>query len=328
MLKKHTLFILVFLTFPLSCSKAPSPPPLKTLTEAQQYLLKISKEEDNLDVKLFPLDNTVWIYIPFEKPLFDIKVSPDGPKTSRQSTTTLNINFLDAQFKDKTFYVQYDISKLKKYDQDFGYSSTYTEDYQKANRNILTAIFRAYSEVEKLPDSDEFVEKVPGDIDHPDYTQNVSHKNLVHSYIKTQKVPDFFVIVIADITKGMETQMIVHFEDLRRGMMDASFQEEYSKRAVIENPIGLTKIIGDKEGRHLDLQEMTWEEFLSNQIVYRIKYKYQRSSFPPSEDSKNEILNIIKETLGAYLFQNFQSVAIHDLNADEHWTMEKAELAN
>jgi len=128
-------------------------------------------------------------------------------------------------------------------------------------------------------------------------------------------VPDFFVIVGADIVNGLEAQVLFNFEDLKRAYTDQSFYGEYAKRVISEQPYGNIEIIGDKKGNHVKYKSLSWPEFLAKQMVFRVNFKYQRSSFPPSNDTRLELLTIAADTVSAYQFKDFASIELQDLNA-------------
>ena len=128
-------------------------------------------------------------------------------------------------------------------------------------------------------------------------------------------IPDFFVIIEADITNGLEARVLINLEDLKRAYVDQSFHGEYAKRVISDQPTGNKNIIGDKEGNYIDYKDITWPEFLAKQMIFRINFKYQRSSFPPSDDTLMELLTIAADTVAAYDFTDFTSIKLEDLNA-------------
>ena len=216
----------------------------------------------------------------------ELKANPDGPRTSDVPKETRQINFLDGKFEDSVFKITYDIALGRSYSKEYGYGNTFSQEYQNKQRDILTAIQRVYTETETS------AQQQPAQ----------------------DKVPDFFVMVAADITNGIETQIIINFQDLKRVLTDAYFQEEYVKRAIMDYPTGNKDIIGDEDGKHLHVYDMTWGEFLSKQIVHRIRTKYERSAFPPVDEDKIEILRAVKETVNAYNFTDYTAVQLKDLN--------------
>ena len=287
--KKLYIWIFFFLFLAgAGCSKPPAPP--VQLTDNQQKFLKICREEYGLSIIIHPLENTFWIYLPKEESFLDIKASPEGPRNSKEAQEVPTIKFLDGHFEQGSFHIEYDIESAKIYEKTYGYSSQFTDQYQKDQRNILTAISRAFAEAESAS-------------------------------------PDFFIITIADIKKGLEARTTLAFDDLQRTMVDPSFQEEYTRRIIVDYPVGNPQIIGDKKGNHLEYKEMTWPEFLCKQMIYRVQSKYQRSSFPPSADTQPEILKIAAQTIAAYNFQNFESLELNDLGKNSIAVFTKEQLA-
>lgn len=287
-----------FLLFIQSCSQPPSPVP--TLSDTHKKFIDICKNDYALDVVLKPLKNTVWIYIPKEESFIDIRAGENGPQNSNEAKEALTIKFIDGKFKDSLFFLEYDIGPIKNYPKDYGYATTYTGSYQKDHRNILTAIYRAFSALEIQE----------------------------NKKISPEKVPDFFVVVTADIKRGVKIQTTLCFQDLLRAMTDPYFMEEYSKRVMVDLPAGDKKIIGDQEGKNLKIEELTWPEFLIRQIIYRIQFKYQRSAFAPSEDTRKEILAAAAETLATYNFQDYHFLQLHNLSQNAYETLKKDELAD
>ncbi|MCK5179278.1 MAG: hypothetical protein KAR32_07080, partial [Candidatus Omnitrophica bacterium] len=189
-------------------SKALSP------SEAHQKLLDILKEENNLRVITKEFKNALWIYLPFEKSFLEMKAKkkqPAGPSSAPTASPT--IHFLEGDFNGQDFVIRYDIGSFKKYAKDFGYTSSFTEEYRANQRNILTAISRAYTGVEGSP--------------------------------------TFFILVMADIVNGLETRIFLHIDDLKRAYSDQTFHGEYAKRVISDQPFGSHTIIGDTAGKHV-----------------------------------------------------------------------------
>jgi len=322
-MRSGNFFAAAFLSLGLlvltGCFKA-LPPPNHTRSTADTKFIKICTEEFKLPVVIQPLKTTVWVYLPLTERLFDYQASPKkkSPALEQPVQEKRAINLLEAEFKDPIFSISYDISKTKKYSKDLGYGSAYSDKYQKTQRDILTAAYRAYADIET----------VPGDIEFPnDYERDLRHRDLVRAYVKTDKPPDFLVLVIADITRGIETKMIINFGDLLRGTTDGSFYEEYSRRIVNVEPLGDTAIIDDRAGTHLNLTDVDWPEFLAKQMMGRIRFKYEQSDFPPQDVDANEILKLIHATVSAYSFDKFTGVELHDLGQKKDMSLRKEQLA-
>ncbi|HQP10258.1 MAG TPA: hypothetical protein PKV41_02600 [Candidatus Omnitrophota bacterium] len=319
---------LLVLVLAAGCGQPPQLPRISA-SEAHKKLVSILKIESNLDVTTKEFDQSLWIYVPFTESFLEMKAKQDpGPGPSDTPTQASAIYFLDARPVRDGFEIRYDIGPSKNYAKDPGYASTYSEKFQAAQRNILMAISRAYADFEEVPGQDQLRQQVPGDVDFAGASKNASHKQMVHDYIKTEKAPLFFVIVLADIVNGLETRILLHLKDLKRGSTDQTFYEEYTKRVISEELTGNPAIIGDTSGRHVDFHNITMPEFLAKQIISRIRFKYTQSAFPPSGTPKDEILKAVVETVDAYGFEGFASVVLKDLSSGTIDTLTKEQLAS
>lgn len=284
----RSLVIAAVLTTILGCSPKTKPGALSP-SQSHEKLAQILKEENNLDVTMNEFEHTFWIYLPLEENFLQMKAKPQGSINSDQSSVKPGIKFLEGTYHNRNFNLKYDIAPLKSYAKDYGYTSQMSDGYITKQRNILTAIYRAFS-----------------DADNP---------------------PLFFIIVIADIVNGLETRITIHYHDLIRANMDQTFLVEYSRRAISEQPTGNKAIIGDRTGEYIDYKDITWPEFLAKQMVFRINYKYQQSAFPPSEDTRSELVTIAAQTVGAYDFTDFDALRLHDLSDDSTYTVTGEELS-
>ena len=317
------IYIIIFF---VGCSDAPRQEKTIPNTPSHQKLKDLLKDEYNLDVITKAFANTLWVYLPLDNPFLNIVSSKNGPLKSEHPQEKFQINFLDGKFSDQTFHIRYNITKEETYADDKSITTQFSEEYSAKQRFLLNAIGRAYSEVEKKPDSNRYVERIAGDIDFLGHKKNLTHKKLVHSYVKTDDVPDFIVIAIADIVKGIEIRMYLYLQDLRRASHDQGFGEEYIKRLIVDQPIGHEIIIGDKTGEHLDAHDLTWPEFLTKQMIYRTTFKYTISSLPPLPDPKEQLIQIAAQTIQGYHFQDFESVNLIDLNKNTTKTLSKNEI--
>ena len=178
----------------LGCSNPSDQDSTIPTTPAHQKLIQLYKDDYNLDVVTRAFENTLWIYLPLDHSFLSITSSKAGPLRSSDSKEKWDIKFLDTEFTDGSFHLRYDIALKKSYTTSNGITTKFSEEYQAKQTYLLGAITRAYSEIEKKPNSNRYVEKIAGDIDLPDQRENLSHKELVHSYVKTSEVPDFIVI--------------------------------------------------------------------------------------------------------------------------------------
>ena len=300
------------------CSRA-TPPEKAPLAGAHQKFLKICQEQqfnaifspqargssgmfalpkmstlaatqEKLTVLLHPLQHTAWIYVPLQKELVQLAATPEGPKKSETFEERPTVKYIHSAYENQRFIVSYDIRPEKTYAQSQGTKLDYVPLYHQISRQIMTAVSQAYFDA--------------------------------------ADAPSFFVVVIADVINGVEIENIFYLEDLKRYMMFENIpQEEFVKRSLYEMK-GKAAWAGDTEGRHLAYSEITMPEFLARQITSRVNFKYQKSSFPPSNDARGEILNIVAETLKNYNFTDFNYVELRDLAAGLTETVSPTELTH
>ncbi len=288
-------FFLVFLSFYLcGCFKFGTKEPVN-LSQAQEKLIQIAKDEFHYDIVTKRVGKTIWVYLPIKYPLVEAKAANENTPNSNQPTESLSLRFIDARFNEKNFEIEYDIATTKTYSKSLGYTSGYSQEYLKAQQNILSAIQRSFLDLDPL-----------------------------HA---KESLPQFIVFVIADVVRGIEIVHTVYFDDLKKGLslIAALSQEEFTKRFVYEVR-GDNKIKEDLEGKHIEYREINLSEFLAKQIVQRITYKYQSSAFSPSEDTKKEILKQAADVIDAYNFSDFEGVKITDLNTKTTETIQKPAL--
>jgi len=309
------------------CANSSQPITTASLQEAEQKLVDLCKKESNLDVVLFREPNRLWIYVPTESNFFKLEVSKDKPGEPQPPSEARTIYFLDTKFADNGFTIRYDIGKGKKSADSPGYGMKYSDEFQKIQRQVLTAVSQAFADVERREEEPGTFMKIKGDRDFINQEKNASHKRLVQAYIKTERVPDFFVIVLADIKNGLEAKMYFYLEDLNRGMVDYLFMEEYSRRVMNEGATGAIEAVGDKTGRHLKTHDLTWTEFLTKQISHRLKFKYAQSDFPPGDDTETEILKVVAKTINGYGFDAFETVKLVDIGQKKEYLFHKGQLA-
>ncbi len=298
------------------CFRTP-PPPIGSRAAAQEELIRICREEYKYDIVVKQTNQTVWIYVPLKDNIIDFKAAPKSPFIST-AKKTWSIQRLESVYKDKTFVIDYDIAPTKKYQKDSGYQTTYSEEYNEKQRHLISAITRAYFDVGT----------VPGDVTYADAQKNKTHSDLVNAYVKTDAPPEFFVVVYADIKRGIITKTISFFDDMKRALSNPPdiTSEEYAKRYLYEIA-GDEAFIGDQTGEHLKIEEIHLPDFLAKQIANRINFQFLQSSFPPSEDIEKEILTIVAETTRLYKFNDFTAVKLRDQLNDKEYLFDKSQLA-
>lgn len=328
-LRQTTFLIgLVSCLFLFSCSKPPAPvKEIKTLSAAQQYFLHICKEELKTDVVLIPQGKTLWVYVPLEINFFDIKATPKNQAPPALPSKNWSIQFLKSSFEDKSFLVKFDFAVTKKYDQkNPTYQNKYSDKYSEIQRGVLTALTRAYFDVGKTN------LKAPlsvGNQSTAKPNEKLIEKMISNPVTSTadETPPEFFVMLIADIQRGIAIKSISYFDDMKMALSNppALTNEEYLQRFVYDI-YGDEDLIGDKTGKRLKTEEIQFGDFLAKQIENRIKFQFTQSGFPPTGEVQDEIWGIIAETCRLYNFKDFEKIKLINLQTEKESTYNKSQL--
>ena len=124
--------------------------------------------------------------------------------------------------------------------------------------------------------------------------------------------PLFFCIVTADIKNGFQIKQIFHLSDLKKLSYGLISQTEYQHRIVQENAVSAL-IIDDRQGEHLNYQDITLEDFIAGQIQNRIRVKFQKPEVEKNADIDKEVLKIVTYTANTYNFRNFTMLEMINL---------------
>lgn len=127
-----------------------------------------------------------------------------------------------------------------------------------------------------------------------------------------QDTPRFFCIVTADIRNGFEIKQTFYFADLKKLSYSFISQTEYQHRIIQDTAIS-AGIIGDLSGAHLNYRDITFEEFLADQIKSRIKLKFQKPEVEANVDIDKEVFKVVTYTLRAYQFKDFDLLEMENL---------------
>ena len=119
-------------------------------------------------------------------------------------------------------------------------------------------------------------------------------------------------MAITDIKKGIEARYTFYLEDYRMASVEGIPYDEFSKR-VLQESKGSTDYIGDEIGQHLEYNDIRMPEFLTKQMVNRIRYKFGQSDFPPQQNYEESIIGVIADTTRYYHFKDFKEVHTYDL---------------
>ncbi|MBF0533061.1 MAG: hypothetical protein HQL23_08215 [Candidatus Omnitrophica bacterium] len=294
---KYTLYFgalcCLSLTLLVGCDLVERPRDQKPSAALQKFL-KVGREELLQDKAPYPLQakqigKTLWIYLPLEDSLFEMSSDPFGPQKSKQAEEKINLAFIDADMRNGDFFIEYDTQKTRQYKISNGYRPDYGESYQKFQRDIMGTLKEVFLDADNQKDD---------------------------------PLPDFIVMVFADVKRGIEIENIFAYTDFKKTMSVSGELplDEWMKR-VVSDIRGDSGIISDINGRHLPWNELTWPEFLGKQIKNRVNFKYQRSDFPPSENASQEIGRVVKETIAAYDFKNYVEIRLKNLATGQEFTV-------
>ena len=306
----YLFFIGLILGMDVGCGRLSSPPAITTRPEAAEKFHKIIKEEFKYEAVVRDIGDTVWVYVPQEENILDIQSTASGLPLPFKKPV---IHFLKVTLQDKIYNIDYAIVVEKQYGSPSDFTTAYPERFQQKQQNILTSVARSYLDMEE----------VPGDVEYIGADKPATHKRLVDAYVKTDKPPQFFVIVFADIIHGIKLVNTTYFYDFKRSINGILPAEEFQKRYLSEAKSD-SRLIGDKTGEHLQYWDIPLAEFLAKQIEYRINLKYQQGQ--PSEDAVKEILQIVGDTFQAYNFENFELIKLHDVENDKSFAFDPSQL--
>jgi len=144
-------------------------------------------------------------------------------------------------------------------------------------------------------------------------------------YSQSEKVR-FLCLVVADIKNGFEIKEIMYYPDLKKlsyGIMDSY---EYTHRTIQDYNVAPQQIIGDKEGLHLDWQEITMRDFIMKQIEQRIRLKFRKPEVEQSEDINKEIIAAAIYTIRNYNFRNFDRLEFDNLSDNSKVILTRAQV--
>lgn len=298
----------------MSCGKLT--PPVETLEGANKKFKDICDLEYGLTVQLRLKDNTMYVYLPVEHELVDLKHTAVGKISSSQATVKPVLKFISTAYSVQNFIINYDVAVERSYPNNPGYTTQYTEESTAKQVNILRAIYAAYGDLD--------AERAPGDIEFRHIPKDEKHK-AVARYRPKEHPPEFFVITIADIKSGIKMTQTFHYLDFKQSMTEAMPQEEFMKRRLSELT-GNPAIVDDKAGKHIDHVATKWPDFIARQIEHRVTFKYSQSSIPPAEDPADEVLNAVKDATRAYNFNDFGAVKLVILPEGKERLIGRAEL--
>jgi hypothetical protein len=138
-------------------------------------------------------------------------------------------------------------------------------------------------------------------------------------------VPKFYCLITADIKNGFEIRDLCYYEDLKKVTYEFISWGEYQHRAI-QDVIQSEEILGDTQGLHVQYKNITWKDFLSSQIIHRIKLKFQKPEVDKDADIDKEIIKVIVYTLKTYDYRDFTTVEINNLLTNNKITLNQGAI--
>jgi hypothetical protein len=260
----------------LSCASKKALLPHPPLTDLQKIFETKCRKDYNLNCLTRIVGKTFWIYAPTDKTLFDFAAETPAPPDPLKKPAKYDLLYIDGSYKDGTFYFKYDIiPKIKSDLPSEGIRNEGTDYFNKLYNNLFTAVTETLLDPAKTPIS-------------------------------------FVVIVITDIKKGIEARYTFYLEDYRMASVGAIPYDEFSKR-ILQESKGSTNYIGDEIGQHLEYNDILMPDFLTKQMINRIRFKFTQSDFPPQENYEEALIGVIADTTRYYHFKDFKEMRTDDI---------------
>lgn len=174
--------------------------------------------------------------------------------------------------------------------------------------------FTIFYAAKTLPPTKTFVENITYNFTH--------HANRVINQIffifqeslKNPKIDfDFYVIVLADISRGIEVKYTINGDDFKNYAQEILPPFEFYKRLIIEIN-GEKKIVGDKNGNNVEYKNIKNTDFINDLFSYKV-----RSGIEPGEDKDTgrAVLKVFYKIIGDYKFEDFTYIKLRDLLKEE-----------
>jgi hypothetical protein len=136
----------------------------------------------------------------------------------------------------------------------------------------------------------------------------------------------FCCLVVADIKNGFEMKEIFYCQDILKVTYRIISPGEYQHRVSFDSAVSL-KIIGDREGRHLNYKDLSLRDFVAEQIKHRINLKFQKPEVNQNADIDKEIEKIILETINIYGLGDISVAELNNLFTNNKVILNKMDIS-
>jgi len=137
--------------------------------------------------------------------------------------------------------------------------------------------------------------------------------------------PTFYYLITADIKNGLEMKELFYSLDLKKVSYEYISWEEYQHRTIQDTDFG-AQIIADTEGMHIHYRDITMKEFITEQIIHRIRLKFQKPEVDKNVDIDREIIKVIAATVKIYDFKEFNFVELNNLENNNKLLLSRPSL--
>lgn len=286
---------LSLLSVSLSCQKNKSI--YSASADPAGIFLKSFRGTLKYDVPLFPdaklVGSTLWIYVGVEKDILSIERTQQKPNEAQDKTFLQVKGDYSGDFK--FYYNIYQVPELP--------ATTFKEEISAAG--ITEDLTRIAQEINNKAFS--------------------SMADLLYSSdIKALK---FFVVCIADITKGIEMKTVINRADLEKYIVNIIPAEQFHARTIIKIK-GDAKIVGDKTGKHLDYKDVSLANFITELTAQRTKQEFAKlkDEEKNSSTAKDLALKTLYDLTKIYEFNDFNKVEVQDISSDNTESFTRYEL--
>jgi hypothetical protein len=138
-------------------------------------------------------------------------------------------------------------------------------------------------------------------------------------------IPKFYCVIIADIKNGVERRDTFYYQDLKKYLYQFISDDEYQHRAI-QDFVQSEDILADTYGLHVKYKNISWEDFLPEQIKQRIRLKFQKPEVKQDADIDKEVLKVIVYTLKTYDYRDFKDVEITNLLTNNKVTLNQGAI--
>lgn len=153
---------------------------------------------------------------------------------------------------------------------------------------------------------------------------NKAYSSLFEALTDSEDGFDFFVVYIADISRGIEMKLTINERDLKKYYTGALPFMQFGTRVIVETT-GNKQIIGDTEGDHIKHTSLNTVDFINDLFVYQLSYGIPRKD---NSSITKEILKIFYEITTSYDFIDYLYVNLRDVLSEKETTYTYTEIEN